>query len=365
MVALIPSLAFADDTYQRPVFGKYGFENHKNRDLYKQYIGKTVMYIPCRPLSYTEKNIFKTEKFKPGAEYIITDITTQNWPTQNLNLTFQEKNSNKKLKIKTRDDYSYLLPFFFIDDFNADKDKLIGKTFTDPFVKGEYKITDVKLEDTNNGERIKEIVYDVSNSEIKRSFRTTDYEATIAKFINEDKSGLFHTKLVKVEKPEDSSERYGQVKVVDDKGITKYSFEDDFITIIIFADDTKFSFKLINKTQNSIKIVWDDAVFVDFNGVTSKVIHSGVKYNERETSQVATTIISGASLEDIACPTSYIRYDEYLKEWVSDSMFPNSFTKTENQIRLMLPIQLKDVVNEYVFIFDVKYKYNYPERLKL
>ena len=28
-------------------------------------------------------------------------------------------------------------------------------------------------------------------------------------------------------------------------------------------------------------------------------------------------------------------------------------------------IFLKDVVNEYVFIFDVKYKYNYPERLEL
>jgi hypothetical protein len=27
------------------------------------------------------------------------------------------------------------------------------------------------------------------------------------------------------------------------------------------------------------------------------------------------------------------------------------------------PIQIKDVVNEYVFIFDVEYEYNHPERL--
>lgn len=32
---------------------------------------------------------------------------------------------------------------------------------------------------------------------------------------------------------------------------------------------------------------------------------------------------------------------------------------------LMLPIQIKDVINEYVFVFDVNYVYNYPDRLNL
>ena len=30
----------------------------------------------------------------------------------------------------------------------------------------------------------------------------------------------------------------------------------------------------------------------------------------------------------------------------------------------MLPIQVKDVVNDYIFSFDIRYVPNYPERFK-
>ena len=33
-------------------------------------------------------------------------------------------------------------------------------------------------------------------------------------------------------------------------------------------------------------------------------------------------------------------------------------------IRLMLPIQIKNVVNEYTFIFKIYYTYDHPELLK-
>ena len=94
-------------------------------------------------------------------------------------------------------------------------------------------------------------------------------------------------------------------------------------------------------------------------------MHLGIKYSQREASQPASTIIRGASLEDVACPTSNVRYSELLKEWVTDSMYPDKITKEAQQIRLMLPIQIKDVVNEYVFVFDVKYESKHPERLNI
>ena len=79
----------------------------------------------------------------------------------------------------------------------------------------------------------------------------------------------------------------------------------------------------------------------------------------------ATTIIKGASVEDLACPTSNVRYSDILKEWVTDSMYPKQPALEGKQVSLMLPIQIKDVVNEYIFVFDLKYKYNHPERLNL
>lgn len=366
-MALFPLLSFARLFENVPIFGKYGFTDQTPIESYKQYIGKKVIYIPCKPLNYIEKNVFKTEKFVPGAEYIITNtvIKTSTNDKKSVTITFEETNGGKKLKMWALTDYASQFPFFFIDDFKDDVSNLIGKKITDPIVKGAYTITDAKLEDTSSGERIKEIVYYISNSEINRNFRTTDYEAAIDNFLKEDKSGAYHSTLVKVEKPENSSERYGDVKTIDDKGVTKYSFEDEHIGIIIFTSDSYFNFKLDNKTQNSIKIVWDDAVFVDCNGTTSKIMHSGIKYADREESQIASTIIRGASLEDTAIPISNVQFNRTKNDWVVDTMYPQNISKGKQQFRLMLPIQIKDVINEYVFIFDVEYKFEHPERLLL
>ena len=109
----------------------------------------------------------------------------------------------------------------------------------------------------------------------------------------------------------------------------------------------------------------DDAAFVDYSGNTSRVMHSGIKYSQKEASQPASTIIKGATLDDVACPTANVYYSTILKDWVTKSMYPQYATYGANQIQLMLPIQIKDVVNEYIFVFDLKYGYNYPERLNL
>ena len=110
IVAIMPISAFADDTYNSPIFGKYGFTNHESYDSFQQYIGKTVMYLPCKPLSYIEKNVFKTEKFVPGYEYVIVSIKKEKL-TNSITISFQEKYGSIRLKMKSRLDYAYQFPF--------------------------------------------------------------------------------------------------------------------------------------------------------------------------------------------------------------------------------------------------------------
>lgn len=45
-------------------------------------------------------------------------------------------------------------------------------------------------------------------------------------------------------------------------------------------------------------------------------------------------------------------------------MLPTSYQgKEPGVIQLMLPIQIKNVVNEYTFVFKVYYTYDHPELL--
>lgn len=318
----------------------------------------------------------------------------------------------------------YTIPLFLIDRFNADKQKYLGKVYpeakdspvsvviSDVSIKkaekyGEYPTICFVLKDNNTGKtfeydpkRIDDlndlgIVYNnplfkCSYTVVNVEYKKSDYypyneekHYTVVNSIDGsskevsarsaetsafsgDNSGRFTATLSNVEKPANSEVRYGERTVVSDKDITKFSYVDNFIDILIFATSTQFSFLLKNVSDNTIKVVWNEAVFVDVDGSTSKVMHAGTKYSQREGDQPASTIIKGAKIDDIAAPTNKVYYSEILKEWSSRSLYSNATKGVDGEtIRLMLPIQVKDVINEYIFEFVLDWEYDHPEYLNL
>lgn len=157
--------------------------------------------------------------------------------------------------------------------------------------------------------------------------------------------------MVKVEKPKDSTNRYGETKVITDEGVDKYSYTDSIIDILIYGTNEQFNFVLKNISQHSLRLIWNEAAFVGLNGTSSKVMHSGIKYSQRENDQPASTIIKGAKLDDFATPTHLMFPEEYIGKEIGE-------------IKLMLPIQIKDVINEYTFVFKVYYTFLHPELIK-
>ena len=102
--------------------------------------------------------------------------------------------------------------------------------------------------------------------------------------------------------------------------------------------------------------------YVDQNGSTKRVMHSGVKYTERNSSQPASTLPRNASLSDVLLPTDNVYYlSGKYGGWRESSLFPRYNTQEEAQaspalgksVRIIFPILIQDVVNEYVFEFSV------------
>ena len=186
--------------------------------------------------------------------------------------------------------------------------------------------------------------------------------------------------LKQVERPVKAKERYGEQKVIriNEEGIAKYSFEDEMIRVIWIPTAPKLSFVLTNKTDHSIKIVWDEAAFVDQDGMSQRVIHAGVKYIDRNSSQPPTIVVRGGTVNDLIIPSANIYYKKGAYEgWREAPLFPSISatdakvlkSKTEQYIgktiQVLLPLQIEDVVNEYIFIFEVqsfKFIYREPSR---
>lgn len=180
--------------------------------------------------------------------------------------------------------------------------------------------------------------------------------------------GFYNVGLKNVERPENVKERYGESKIVNfkEEGKSKYSYEDKMIKVVWLPLSTQFSFTLKNKTDHSIKIIWDEAVYVDPNGKSGRVMHSGIKYIDRNNSQSPTVIVKNASIDDIIIPTDnvYFQSGQY-GGWRTKAMLPykaqtqeslNALTKKYigKEVKVLLPLEIEGTTNEYLFTFKIE-----------
>lgn len=147
----------------------------------------------------------------------------------------------------------------------------------------------------------------------------------------------------------------------------KSEYEDDLIKIDWEFSGTQFDFVLHNKSNQSIKILWDDAAFISMSGESGRIFHKGIKIIDREKSQPPTTVYKNASISDIIAPSSYTRYvSGDFGGWKADLLIPvkQNVMATKipylpqfigKTIRVVLPIKVEDKTIEYIFSFRTEF----------
>jgi hypothetical protein len=169
----------------------------------------------------------------------------------------------------------------------------------------------------------------------------------------------YNLALTKVERPENIDDRYGSIKEVEYKlkHFEHYLYENNTFKIIITPQSDRFSFTLENKTEHSISIIWEDAVYINENGFCRKVIPSGNK----------TVIAKGSVISDDIIPKGSYYYTNNalgVGRWKTSSLFTNSTYNVEDiskiakfyvgkTVKILVPIQIKEVINDYIFSFEI------------
>lgn len=141
-------------------------------------------------------------------------------------------------------------------------------------------------------------------------------------------------------------------------------YADSLIQTAWLVGQSKFNFELTNATASSIKLVWNDVVYVDKFGNVSKVMHKGIKYMDRENSQQDSNIPAGGKLDDAALPNTNVRWSSSLGEWIEEPLFVAYIKKSELEkvkqstigktIKLIIPLIIGEDTYEYTFSFTVK-----------
>ena len=176
-------------------------------------------------------------------------------------------------------------------------------------------------------------------------------------------SGHYSMSLSKVQKPQNSQIKNGKIEIASDGSTTKYSYTDNYISVIWDVEVSEFSFILENKSSNNLKIEWDEASYIGIDNSASRVLHSGVRYVDKDMSMSPTIVPIGSYVKDIIVPANLVSY--YGGDWHTSPMITNNkiydSKKIGKTIKLLLPISIKGVINEYIFVFKIEWAWDYPE----
>lgn len=188
--------------------------------------------------------------------------------------------------------------------------------------------------------------------------------------------------LTSVETPSNSKDPFGDVVITkleeqfqEDKNnilsVNKYEYSDQYIGITWLYNTTQFEFELKNISGRTIRINWDDVTFMDYSGNISRIMHKGVRYAEREESQGSISIPNGGVLQDIIVPNSNVYFSKGISgyipaQWKQSAIIPCYFNKKEDMenailnkiwigrsVRILFPIEIEGVKNDYTFVFTV------------
>lgn len=143
------------------------------------------------------------------------------------------------------------------------------------------------------------------------------------------------------------------------------AYFDEYVTLMPSVTDSKIDLVIINQHTSSIRVLWDNAAFIDGSGFAQRVIHTGVKLIDKDKAQVPSVIPAGSRITDVVVPVDGIEFTN--GDWTYLPFIKRSFndlesaenllslyntTPAHSQITLLLPIEVDDRKIEYTMIFE-------------
>jgi hypothetical protein len=238
MCSLQFSFAFDTNT-------NFGIQQQKDETGYQQYVGKSFFVRPAYgTLETWRKSGFEYDKSYDGMTFTIIKVTVKDVvlndkPNKEIQIVAVQDGGKKKIKFKGYEEVSVKvsiwsgvkqwpligwMPIVFTEPFNEYKQKHIGETVEHEMVKDKYEVIDAFIGQFGKGDA--EIATPFVTVKNKRTGETTScaYSEVKSKPFEAALEGFYKTALIKVEKPEDATNRYGETKTIQDAGVDKYSY---------------------------------------------------------------------------------------------------------------------------------------------
>lgn len=350
----------------------FGFSKQPNSEDYQQYVGaefrirnsvgkkeswsKTGCYPSSRDKKYDfviSKITVKDDTIKGNPTRLITVIAVQ--PAKHNWISFSAYDNKPDSKeIEPQLDW---LPIVFTKPFEEFKEKVIGTELSHPLVRETYTVTDAYIDTRKTKQNTAYIALKIKSNTTGEISDTPYHSKDITPF----KKYLEKKHYVCLKSVSCSDKNYVvSYEFIDDQYCS--IFADNNINIVFFSTPTEINFILQNNSTNTIKILWNNASFAGIAGFSSRIIHNGVKFSQKDEPMMPTSIIPGAKLIDQIFPADNIILKGY--KWNVIPMYNQDLSSFDNgTIKILLPIQIEDEIIDYIFEFGADYINEHPKKL--
>jgi len=125
-----------------------------------------------------------------------------------------------------------------------------------------------------------------------------------------------------------------------------------FRTVQLAGNRTALGLTLRNQGTVAVQVPWDQVTIMMPNGVSSRVVHEGVRLMERDRPMVSSTIPPGGALVDFVYPSGLVRFvSGRYGGWVYDP-FIDGFAPGQ-EFGLYIPVQTPDGIRARTVRFRV------------
>ena len=174
--------------------------------------------------------------------------------------------------------------------------------------------------------------------------------------------------LVEAERPPESKARYGEhvVRITTEFGSRVSHFRDGLVSIAWQPDPSGFRFELANRSEEPIDIDWEASAYVDEEGVSHRIVHSGVEAAKVDRPQPATRVEPDQEISEVIRSADKISFASGIHgRWHEAPLFPVAgsdrsrlTTEAEERVGKTVEVVLGFVVGgkamSYRFVFGVE-----------
>jgi Carboxypeptidase regulatory-like domain len=132
------------------------------------------------------------------------------------------------------------------------------------------------------------------------------------------------------------------------------AFEDSSIAFAAQVVRQGIVVAIQNKTDQPIKIDWNQVSYIDQTGKANSVSHEGVKYVDAASAKPPSTIPPGARHEDTIVPAGNIQYTDGWKVSLLLPMGAQSRELVGKTISLFMPMEISGKVENYTFAIKIE-----------